>query len=104
MNRHKAVGHCAVVGIPDLDHAQGEVPLGIIELKSTLAEEDIDREAIRQEIMATCNEVLEERGKPVDMVFVDEIPRTGLNKNDYRKLRELYKNYNYKEQAKIPLN
>ncbi|MBR5329466.1 MAG: acyl--CoA ligase [Firmicutes bacterium] len=103
MNRHKAVGHCAVVGIPDLDHAQGEVPLGIIELKSTL-EGEIDREAIRREIMITCNETLEERGKPVDMVFVDEIPRTGLNKNDYRKLRECYKNYNYKKQANIPLN
>ncbi|MBR5329294.1 MAG: acyl--CoA ligase [Firmicutes bacterium] len=104
INRHKSVGHCAVVGIPDLDHAQGEVPLGIIELKSTLAEEDIDCEAIRQEIMATCNEVLEERGKPVDMVFIPEMLRTGLNKNDYRRLTELYKDYNYKEQAKIPLN
>lgn len=103
MNRHKAVGTCAVVGIPDLDHAQGEVPLGIIELKNTLGD-DADKESIRREIMATCNEMLEERGKPVDMVFIPEMLRTGLNKNDYRRLTELYKDYNYKEQANIPLN
>lgn len=92
MNRHKAVGTCAVVGIPDPDHAQGEVPLGIVELKSTLGA-DVDREAIRKEILMLCDQECEERGKPADVVFIDEMLRTALNKNDYRKLTELYKEH-----------
>lgn len=92
MNRHKAVGTCAVVGIPDPDHAQGEVPLGIVELKSTLSA-DVDKEEIRKEILALCDAECEERGKPADVVFIDEMLRTALNKNDYRRLTELYKNH-----------
>lgn len=103
INRHKAVGTCAVVGIPDLEHAQGEVPLGVIELKGS-RKNKIDREALRREIMADCEQYLEERGKPVDMVFVSEIPRTALNKSDYRRLEEEYKSYDYLKGSKIPLD
>lgn len=92
MNRHKAVGTCAVVGIPDPDHAQGEVPLGIVELKHTL-DEAVDKEAIRREILALCDTECEERGKPADVVFIDEMLRTALNKNDYRRLTERYKDH-----------
>jgi acyl-CoA synthetase (AMP-forming)/AMP-acid ligase II len=34
INKHKAVGTCSVIGIPDKDHAQGMMPLGVVELKS----------------------------------------------------------------------
>ncbi|MBQ2766621.1 MAG: acyl--CoA ligase [Clostridia bacterium] len=92
INRHRAVGECAVVGIPDPDHAQGEVPLGIVELKSTLTEQ-VDTQALRRELLAMCDELCEERGKPADIVFIPKMLYTGLNKHDYRRLRELYREH-----------
>ena len=93
LNKHKSIGECAVVGIPDPDHAQGEVPLGIVTLKSTLDPTQVDREALRRELMKLCDETCEERGKPADIVFIDEMLYTGLHKHDYRKLREMYKDH-----------
>jgi len=92
IGRHKAVGSCAVIGIPDPDHAQGDVPIGIVELKSTLTG-DVDKEKIRLEILAMCDELLEERGKCADVVFIDKMLHTALEKHDYRKLTETYKDH-----------
>jgi long-chain acyl-CoA synthetase len=92
ISRHKAVGACAVVGIPDPDHGQGQVPLGIVELKGTLPE-DVDKDAVRQEIMDLCNDLCEERGKPADIVFIERMPHTALNKHDYRRLTAMYCDY-----------
>lgn len=93
VNRCKAVGTCAVVGIPDPDHAQGEVPLVVVELKNTLHGADVDKEEIRREILKLCDHECEERGKPADVVFIDEMMRTGLGKNDYRGLTKRYKEH-----------
>ena len=92
ISRHKAVGTCAVVGIPDPGHAQGFVPLGVVELKRTLPA-GADKEAIRREIMELCDELLEERGKPADITFIDEMLHTALSKHDYRKLTQMYQNH-----------
>lgn len=92
IGRHKAVGTCAVVGIPDKSRAQGQVPLGIVELKSTLTG-DVDKEAIRREIIDLCDELLEERGKPADITFIDEMLHTPMGKNDYRALSAMFKTF-----------
>ena len=63
-----------------------------MELKSTLAGE-VDKEAIRKEIMQMCDELCEERGKPADIVFIDQMLHTALNKHDYRKLTKLYQDH-----------
>ena len=91
--RHNAVGACAVIGIPDPDHSQGMVPLGVVELKLVQDKASADYALLRREIMQMCDEFLEERGKPADIVFVDELMRTGLNKHDYRGLTEAYRDY-----------
>lgn len=91
VNRHKAVATCAVIAIQDPDHAQGEVPLIVAELKAGLPD-DTDKAAIRREILEMCDE-LEERGKPADLVFIDEMLHTALGKYDYRKLTEMYKDH-----------
>ena len=91
INRHKAVGECAVVGIPDPAHAQGEVPLGIVKLKESAS--DADKDALRKELLDMCDELCEERGRPADIVFIPEMLYTGLNKHDYRRLTEQYKNH-----------
>ena len=91
VNSHKAVATCAVIAIQDPDHAQGEVPLIVAELKGGLPPE-ADKATIRREILEMCDG-LEERGKPADLVFIDEMLHTGLGKYDYRKLTELYKDH-----------
>lgn len=92
IGRHKAVGACAVVGIPDPMHGQGQVPLGIVELKATLPP-DIDREVLRREILELCQANCEERGRPADIVFIDKMLHTGLNKHDYRALTARYQDH-----------
>lgn len=89
LNKQSAVAECAVVGIPDPDHAQGEVPLGVVRLNDPAA----DKEAVRKELLAYCNERCEERGRPADIVFVEELPYTALNKHDYRKLEAQFKDH-----------
>lgn len=76
INRHKAVAACTVVGIQDPDHAQGSVPLGVVELKKDIPAEQ--KETIRKEILQMCDELLEERGKPSDVTFIDEMLHTAL--------------------------
>ena len=85
------IRECAVIGIQDPDHAQGEVPIGLVTLKDTA--QDLDKEALRRELMQLCYEKCEERGRPSDIIFIDEMLYTGLHKHDYRKLKELYKDH-----------
>ena len=91
LNSHKMIRECAVIGIQDPDHAQGEVPFGLVTLKDTA--QDMDKEALRRELMQFCYEKCEERGRPSDIIFIDEMLYTGLHKHDYRKLKELYKDH-----------
>jgi long-chain acyl-CoA synthetase len=91
INRHKAVAACTVVGIQDPDHAQGSVPLGVVELKKDIPAEQ--KETIRKEILQMCDELLEERGKPSDVTFIDEMLHTALAKHDYRALTEMFKDH-----------
>ena len=92
VGKHKAVGTCCVVGIPDPDRAQGEMPLVIVELKHTLQGE-VDQAQIRQEIMDLCEKECEERGRPIDVTFIDEMPHTLMGKNDFATLSKMYKDY-----------
>lgn len=96
VGKHKAVGNCAVIGITDREHAQGMLPLVVVELKGTL-EGPVDREAIRKEILEMCDQNLEERGKPVDLVFVEEMPHTAMSKNNVLALGEMFKDYDYRK-------
>ena len=87
---HPQVRNCCVVGIDDMGHGQGQYPLVVLE---TLA--GVDREDICKDVYLHCQEFLEERGRPVAVVAVDEIPLTGMGKNDYRTLEAQYKEFDY---------
>lgn len=89
VSEHPNVRNCCVVGITDMTHGQGQVPLVLVELS------DCDKEAMCQEIFDICDAQLEERGKPVAIVSVDNIPLTGMGKNDYRALEKMYVNFDY---------
>ena len=90
---HEAVHSCTVIGVDDRERTQGQYPMAVIELNSGI---DVShRDEICREIYAKCQQELEQRGKPVAVVCVDEIPLTGMGKNDFRKLEREYKYFDY---------
>ena len=90
---HELVRGCSVIAVNDRERMQGQYPMAVVEL---IAGVDVSqRESICREIYNLCNEQLEERGRPVAVVCVDEIPLTGVGKNDYRQLEKDFKYFDY---------
>lgn len=87
---HKEVHNCAVVGVDDRGHSQGQYPIILVELF-----EGSDRKAVCKEIFDQCQQSVEERGKPVAVVALDKIPLTGMGKNDYRTMEREFKFFDY---------
>lgn len=89
LSKHKNVLACAVVGIRDWDHAQGQRPIAVIET-------DIkDPEALarmKEELFSRCKEELENTAIPYEICFIDSLPETGMGKIDYKKLSDIYAN------------
>ncbi len=93
IGEHELVHSCSVIGVDDRERTQGQYPMAVIEL---VAGVDVSRrEEICREIYRTCQEQLEERGRPVAVVCVDEVPLTAMGKNDYRALEKEYKYFDY---------
>lgn len=90
---HPDVHSCSVIGVDDRERTQGQYPMAVIELNSGVDSSRADE--ICREIYAKCQSDLEQRGKPVAIVCVDEIPLTGMGKNDYRKLEKEFKYFDY---------
>lgn len=90
VSEREEVHNCCVIGVDDLGHGQGQYPLVMVELA-----EGIDREKACREIFVECQARLEERGKPVAVLAVDQIPLTGAGKNDYRALEKEYSTFEY---------
>ena len=84
------VRNCAVIGIKDAEHSQGQYPMALVELMPGV---DTDKECA--EIFAFCEEQVEERGKPVAVLAVEKLPLTGMGKIDYRTLEKQYAEYDY---------
>ena len=83
IGKHPAVVSSAVVGVRDRDHAQGQSVLAVVQLQ-----DGADREAVRAELQTEMEAEIEKRGIPQFIQFVDEMPRTGMGKIDYRRLSE----------------
>ncbi len=94
VSEHPNVRNCCAIGITDRIHGQGQVPLVLVTLS------ECDKNAVCKEIFDICNAHLEERGKPVAIVSVDDIPFTGMGKNDYRALEKMYTDYEYMSHVK----
>ena len=95
---HELVHSCSVIAVDDRERLQGQYPMAVIEL---VAGVDVSRrDEICREIYAKCHELLEERGRPVAVVCVDEVPLTAMGKNDYRTLEKEYKYFDYLAWAK----
>ena len=95
---HELVHGCSVIAVDDRERMQGQYPMAVVELVASV---DVSsRDTICREIYNLCQEHLEERGKPVAVVCVDEIPLTGVGKNDYRQLEKDFKYFDYDAWAK----
>lgn len=84
------VHNCAVIGVNDREHSQGQYPLAIVELMPGMNSEEKCREIFR-----FCDSNLEERGKPVAVIAVEELPLTPMGKIDYRELEIRYRTFDY---------
>ena len=84
------VRNCCVIGVNDREHSQGQYPMVLVELA-----DGADSAAVCREIYDDCQIRLEERGRPVAVAAVAEIPLTGAGKNDYRTLEKQYKSFDY---------
>lgn len=87
------VHSCSVIAVDDRERLQGQYPMAVIELMTGVDVAEHDN--ICREIYERCQELLEERGRPVAVVCIDEIPLTGVGKNDYRLLEKEYKYFDY---------
>lgn len=83
IGKHKDVLSCAVVGVKDMDHAQGMHALAVIQLKP-----DTDQTIAKEELYAMMANDAEERARPQFMEFVAEMPHAGMGKIDYKKLAD----------------
>lgn len=89
--KHSAVTACAVIGVKDSAHMQGEVPLAIVELKGEDGGKKVYKDIVYRQLCKYCNKNLEERGKPAEIVFIDRMPYTSMGKQDKLALKEKYK-------------
>lgn len=87
------VHNVCVVAVNDREHSQGQYPIVVVEFMDVLTEEE--KAAKCREIFEYCDKEVEERGKPVSVVVIDEIPLTGMGKNDYRTLGKKYADFDY---------
>ena len=90
ISAHKEVINCAVVGVNDRGHGQGQYPVVFVELR-----DGVDKEQFCKDMFALCDRDVEERGKPVAVLALDEIPLTAFGKNDYIALEKQYVDYDY---------
>ena len=96
------VHSCSVIGVDDRERLQGQYPMAIIELNSGI---DASRRAeICRDIYKKCHEQLEQRGRPVAVVCIDEIPLTAMGKNDFRQLEKRFKYFDYVSWEKENVN
>ena len=85
----KDVHNCAVVGVNDLEHSQGQYPLALVELMPGVPA------TACKEIYDYCHENMEERGRPVAVLAVEKLPLTPMGKIDNRVLEKEYGEYDY---------
>ena len=91
MGGYADVQSCAVVGVKDHGHAQGMLPLAVVELRKGCMH---DSDFVLKELEELCVKELEERGRPFKITFISEMPHTGMGKIDYFKLADDYEKEN----------
>ena len=81
---HPAVKNCAVVGMKDPKHIQGEIPVAFVVLQ-----DNISRSLVEEDILDFCNQNVIYFAIPQRIYYVDNLPMTHNGKNDFRALEEI---------------
>ncbi len=84
ISTHPSVKDCSVVGVPDLEHAQGKVPKAYVVLKSKFYDEN----KVKDEIFYLCSQKLAEYSQPDDLEYKTSLPLTSIGKVDYHSLEK----------------
>lgn len=83
---HENVKACCVVGAPDKEHSQGELPVAFIVLVS----EFLDKEAeILKALQKLCFDNLPEYAQPIGFRFCEVLPLTAIGKIDFCTLKRI---------------
>lgn len=90
IQKYEGVKNCVVVPVKDREHGQGELPLAVVEMKP-----GVEVKTACRKILAYCNEIMEERGRPCAVTAMADIPLTSVGKCDRKAVTVLYKDYNY---------
>ena len=85
LGKHKDVLSCAVVGVKDRLHAQGQKVHAVVQLKAEAVRSDIEAE-----LKKLMDDEIEASVIPDTIQFVDDMPHTGMGKIDYLKLAKDY--------------
>ena len=83
--KHNSVKECVAVGINDKRFEQGKLPFVFVVLND---DSEIVPEQIKNELFKLCSDNIPYYSMPVDIRFVDSLPRTRIGKIDYRALEE----------------
>lgn len=87
IEKHENVKMCKVVGMPDNNNIQGELPCAFI----VLNDNNVDLSKIEDEIKDICYKYLPEYSLPKALRFKNELPLTPIGKIDTLKLGEKIK-------------
>ena len=86
------VHNCAVIGVNDMTHSQGQYPMALVELMP-----GHDPVVTCKKIYEYCNENLEERGRPVAVLPIETLPLTPMGKIDYIALGKRFGKFDYEK-------
>lgn len=89
------IASCAVVGVQDTEHAQGMVAIAFIKLTDPSRKEDVIK------ALSDLYWKLEERGRPNDIICMDELPVTAMGKIYYAKLARHYEEGRFSAEQSI---
>ena len=83
--KHNSIKECVAVGINDKRFEQGKLPFVFVVLND---DSEIVPEQIKNELFKLCSDNIPYYSTPVDIRFVDSLPRTRIGKIDYRTLEK----------------
>ncbi len=83
IGKHPAVASCAVIGVADPDHAQGQIPIAVVQLAP-----EADETMARASLQSLFNEI-EVRSRPAGLEIIPEMPHIGMGKIDYAGLVDM---------------
>lgn len=83
--KHNSVKACVAVGVKDTRFEQGKLPVAFVVLNE---DQEKKQEQIREELFKLCFDDIPSYSIPVDIRFVDSLPKTRIGKIDYLTLEK----------------